>query len=1021
MVIYTSTLLDLIAARKQVGMWSGDILINQRPRSPFFNRDSAYVLQDDVHIATLTVAETIRYAAWTRMPEGTSEIQREARVKFLLDIVGLSHVKDSLVGDPMHKGISGGQLKRLSIAVEIVALPSLIFLDEPTSGLDSAIALEVMQAVKKLSLQNRTCISTIHQPSPETFALFDSAVLICDGRLIYCGPADEAVAYFTRPQLGYVYDPDQNPAEFIIDICGGIINPENSDFPRMPEELHELYNNSDFVSRPAEELTTPAEPLPYSRRHATSKMTQFKMLMHRGWKSLIRDKTDTRAGIIKNIIVGILIGIIFWEQADISPPFFKSNGLLTADTANMASLMFFTMMYCLMSNLQAIPALCTRDVIYRRELASFGYCASPYWASCLFSQLPYIVLTHTIYIVVVYTTCHYPNDGDYFMYYYFILLLTNLASYYFAQLLAASTGSAQVAFAIFPITFLFFSMFAGFTIPVDEVPAGWSWAPYISYARWVFEGLMVCEFERYNSGDDVLKEYDFEDFDKNDAIWIVFLTIFAVTGLTYLAMRPAVSKLTTMEAGAAAAQDKKKKAGLEEKLLPDGQYNADPIAAVFPQRSTYDVAWYRSNTGEVQLSRGCRLVFRNIVYTVTNKMNPSVKTQLLRGVSGRAHPGEMCALMGASGAGKSTLLDVLADRKTTGEISGDILFNGAPRNPLVMRSTAYVMQDNHHIGVLTVRQTLTYAAHLRMNENIDIKLKNARVNKIMDMLGLTEHAGTLVGNEHIRGISGGQAKRLSIGVEIINLPDLIFLDEPTTGLDSSIAYEVMAAVRNLANQNRTVICTIHQPSPMTYFLFDKLLLMAEGRVIYFGPAKDVVSYFVSSPFQFKYVRGTNPADFVIAVAGGFIPSGNGKPVAGTELASYYSGGELCRVFMENIDTMIAMDLAAAAKVTDAPEEVATEYVTSTAYQLKILCHRVLVKTAKEPKPSVVAFVRYANVLMLHLGNYVVVIFWLLCSMAQFSGSFQMTSTPSAPLSSSLLFYSWFLDTSKLFLLCLKTV
>ena len=108
-----STLLDLIAD----------------PRSPWFNRESAYVLQDDAHISTLTVEETVEYSAWTRMQEGTTVQQRKARVQDLLALMGLDHIKDSYVGDSFNKGISGGQLKRLSIAVEIVSLPNLIFLD----------------------------------------------------------------------------------------------------------------------------------------------------------------------------------------------------------------------------------------------------------------------------------------------------------------------------------------------------------------------------------------------------------------------------------------------------------------------------------------------------------------------------------------------------------------------------------------------------------------------------------------------------------------------------------------------------------------------------------------------------------------------------------------------------------------------------------------------------------------------------------------------------------------------------
>ena len=100
------------------------------------------------------------------------------------------------------------------------------------------------------------------------------------------------------------------------------------------------------------------------------------------------------------------------------------------------------------------------------------------------------------------------------------------------------------------------------------------------------------------------------------------------------------------------------------------------------------------------------------------------------------------------------------------------------------------MQDNVHIGALTVRQTLTYAARLRMDGRLSDAVRIKRIQKVLDMLGLTEHADTLVGDENTRGISGGQLKRLSIGVEVVNLPDLIFLDEPTTGLDSSISHEV---------------------------------------------------------------------------------------------------------------------------------------------------------------------------------------------------------------------------------------
>lgn len=140
-----STLLDFLADRKMNGIWAGEILVDGRPRPDSFQLRTAYVLQDDVHIATLTVEEILYFSAWTRVPSAKTKEDRWARVDQLLEMMGLQHVRKSIVGDALHKGISGGQMKRLSIAVELVSLPDVIFLDEPTSGLDSSISLEVLK------------------------------------------------------------------------------------------------------------------------------------------------------------------------------------------------------------------------------------------------------------------------------------------------------------------------------------------------------------------------------------------------------------------------------------------------------------------------------------------------------------------------------------------------------------------------------------------------------------------------------------------------------------------------------------------------------------------------------------------------------------------------------------------------------------------------------------------------------------------------------------------------------------
>lgn len=209
-------------------------------------------------------------------------------------------------------------MKRLSIAVEIVAMPNLIFLDEPTSGLDSSIALEVMSAVQKLSHQNRTCISTIHQPSPEVFALFDCVILLADGILVYAGSADKVTDYFST--FGYKLELNYNPAEFIIDIADGVLH-TTSDTKMSSQQLADAYDKSTFKvelhKKQAEKLAVTkqarleahiAQTSAYTRLHATSKYTQFHMLIVRSWIATMRDPEEQLAQLGKNFFVGWLIG-----------------------------------------------------------------------------------------------------------------------------------------------------------------------------------------------------------------------------------------------------------------------------------------------------------------------------------------------------------------------------------------------------------------------------------------------------------------------------------------------------------------------------------------------------------------------------------------------------------------------------------------------------------------------------------------------------------------------------------------
>jgi len=217
---------------------------------------------------------------------------------------------------------------------------------------------------------------------------------------------------------------------------------------------------------------------------------------------------------------------------------------------------------------------------------------------------------------------------------------------------------------------------------------------------------------------------------------------------------------------------------------------------------------------------------------------------ILKGITGYCQPRHMLAIMGPSGCGKSTLLDTLAGRlASSAESDGEIRVNGHNTGSLSYGKSAYVTQDEMLAGTLTVEETLLFAARLRLPVATD---KMAIVDSVIQELGLESVRYTYVGNWHLRGISGGQRRRVAIGCELVTSPTLLFLDEPTSGLDSAAAYHVMASVRKLTEGCRTIITVIHQPASETFELFDKLLLLAAGDTVYFGDALKAEDMFAAA-------------------------------------------------------------------------------------------------------------------------------------------------------------------------------
>ncbi len=255
----------------------------------------------------------------------------------------------------------------------------------------------------------------------------------------------------------------------------------------------------------------------------------------------------------------------------------------------------------------------------------------------------------------------------------------------------------------------------------------------------------------------------------------------------------------------------------------------------------------------------CEIGFEGIRMVLKQKKKNEDRVILDGSIKGFAKPGRMLAIMGPSGSGKTTFLHALAGKikqNSRIQLSGMRFLNGNTVPGDAFIPAAFIEQETNFFPYMTVKETLDFRVELKLGRTVDQKARDDIVKELMSLLSLSKSANTIVGNNKIRGVSGGERKRLSIACEMIDSPPVIFLDEPTSGLDSYQSLQVVQTMRRLANSGKTVVAVIHQPSQRIFSLFDDLLLLSEGKQMYFGEVKNVRSYFDGIGFSCANEEGT---------------------------------------------------------------------------------------------------------------------------------------------------------------------
>ncbi|KAI7830244.1 P-loop containing nucleoside triphosphate hydrolase protein [Gamsiella multidivaricata] len=500
-----TTLLDLLADRqaRNVGKLQGEILLNDVPIKEYGSirkRLVGYVTQEDDFIETLTVLETLTFAAKMRLPRSMSNKDKLARVDAVMQELNLTHIKDTKVGGAVIRGISGGEKRRVTIGIELLSSPSVLLLDEPTSGLSSTDALNVANAIKELAHRGRTVILTVHQPRSDIYELFDDLLLLSQGKVVYFGQAQTAAAYFEG--LGHECPVGWNVADYFLDLITlhqektesteeGTTNRE--DFAQkyasyittnpdayLTQVLKQHQNNTEKIERDA--LLSEFKKQ-YTTQYAATSLTQTLLLTQRSLTNLARHPTIFQASAVIHIIFALVIGSLFSGL--------KDRPEMGATSFNKSIALFFITSFLATMTFSAMPQFIIERSLFLRERAAGMYRTSSYFmAKTIVETLSYTILS-VIFVVITYYLIGL--HGSLIYYFVSVAVFVNVALSLIAAI-GAGAENAEVGMNLLSLINTMAMLFSGFIVSRTDIPRGWIWAFWASYYQWAFSGLLGNEF-----------------------------------------------------------------------------------------------------------------------------------------------------------------------------------------------------------------------------------------------------------------------------------------------------------------------------------------------------------------------------------------------------------------------------------------------------------------------------------------------------------------------------------------------
>lgn len=493
-----TTLMDVLAGRKTGGYIEGNISISGYPKNQAtFARISGYCEQNDIHSPHVTVYESLLFSAWLRLASDVKAETRKMFVEEVMELVELQPLRDALVGLPGVDGLSTEQRKRLTIAVELVANPSIIFMDEPTSGLDARAAAIVMRTVRNTVDTGRTVVCTIHQPSIDIFEAFDELLLMKrGGQVIYAGPlgrhSHKLVEYFEAISGVQKIKDGYNPATWMLEVSSASIEAQ-------PEvDFAEIYKTSTLYQRNQElinDLNTPApdsNDLYFPTKYSQSFFVQCKANFWKQHLSYWRHSQYNAVRLLMTIIIGVLFGLIFWKQG--------KKTKTQQDLLNLLGAMYSTVFFLGTTNSMTVqPVVSIARTIFYRERAAGMYSALPYAFGQMAVETIYNAIQTTIYALIIYSMIGFEWKAANFLWFFYYILMSFIYFTFYGMMIVSLTPDDVVAGICMFFFLSFWNLFSGFVIPRMQIPIWWRWYYWASPVAWTLYGLITSQLGDKNT------------------------------------------------------------------------------------------------------------------------------------------------------------------------------------------------------------------------------------------------------------------------------------------------------------------------------------------------------------------------------------------------------------------------------------------------------------------------------------------------------------------------------------------